>query len=649
MLTASTTSGTRLHALMPFGNFVDDGVVVGFWQCCPGPKGNPDVLEGIVRRAPGAPLRAVRSTRDATTLDDPGNALLAAPEPRHDPDAAARGSVQGGDFAFIETFWRCLQLTSTGPWARVLMRPYERAAARWPAPPSADETEAHLASKAVAAAAFLGTLDPAMVDVLRDGHRSVTPNHLIVEGLDPGNGGGAPLAAAIRLAPDLTEVSVWAWGEDRHAFPVPRSRTDLTAILEGALTRHGKLPRRRLRDVEPFSRAMRHMPPDALRTCASDMLSVDDGDSIHVVALLSLLDRFPGSWRPADDAEREAFVRLGSVIEMGVDKLVRDDDVGAMFDAGEGWRTLSDRLVAAVGLPPEQLVRAMRDCTDVTEALSEQLLRPARALLQGLPADACVHPQVDGTWHGVAYSVLFSGRSATRMLQTSGRWHAARDRIEQGLAGLPGSGPGLDAWAPALPDATLGGVSVHVLASARALRAEGRRGAEQGDVPGLDHCVGGYAPRCVSGECRILSLRDGPYGRRLSTAHVEPHGTGLRVVQHVGLRNVPPPPEAAVALEAYLDMVATDPSLVGPELRARVRRPSGGRPIRESCGYDWSRPGTWETARDLWAPFLPGWMRDLGPVEFGLALGDEPRHGGQLWDRTPFASRAVQGPETPAP
>ena len=248
---------------------------------------------------------------------------------------------------------------------------------------------------------------------------------------------------------------------------------------------------------------------------------------------------------------------------------------------GPGWeafdslaRELVDTLtLAGIGVrpgpwkPPGPWVAAMllgipgrgwAERRRTVEALAP-FARPgmARDLLHNLAYHlrALGHPVAD---IALALRLFPADRGLAGLVSAAVAWH--EDPVLR--LGTHGIGPDA-AWEVPFGPADLGdGWTAVPLDRMAALLSEGMSGPDADGVDGLEHCVASYAPRCVRGDSLIVSLRRADDGARAraSTAELVSDRTGawtfagfpgvsMRLAQHRGLRNAPPPREAAAALD----------------------------------------------------------------------------------------------------
>jgi hypothetical protein len=140
-------------------------------------------------------------------------------------------------------------------------------------------------------------------------------------------------------------------------------------------------------------------------------------------------------------------------------------------------------------------------------------------------------------------------------------------------------------------------------------------------VPGLSHCVGNYAGRCVRAESLIVSIRRSEDGavRRVSTVELEPDRRGdvaigdlrFTVVQHRAHRNHAPPEAALDALDRLRDLLASGNVPVEPDA-------FGGRVTELGRGDD--APGEPEI-HAAWRTVLPARLAAMSLDDLRAALG----------------------------
>ncbi len=321
-----------------------------------------------------------------------------------------------------------------------------------------------------------------------------------------------------------------------------------------------------------------------------------------------------------------------------------------MVNRGPGWVDFAGRLEDACG--GVRLREALRNAQHVGEALRRQVLVPALVMCGD---DLDGHDRTAGV---AADAILASGRSVTRVLEGSERWHVVQHGIGARLTDMSRGSAAGASWAPGLPDADYGDHEVVVLRDARSVVDEGRRGPNPDGSMGLSHCVGGYVHRCESNESRILSVRRiGPDGTRtrLSTVEMLPvvqdGGMAVRTAQHLGERNGPPGEEAVSVLKRYVDDLAEGRLTVDVvDLYPKVR----SRDPKVEAGYDFGEPGNWEAARDLWRDLLPKAALSMDAATFArsamASVRTEERDAWEpAWEPVTFGSPAWPEHRTDGP
>ncbi len=461
-------------------------------------------------------------------------------------------------------------------------------------------------------------------------------------GLDASLDPEAPLARAWSTAPGFENLSAAVLRNDPAAFGVAvrggPSRLDAALrhhaeALCGAGPRLWATARSAATHATRTVAGRRATPPEAGRATSD-----------HALVHARLLSSLPADWTPAD-------VHGWSDLEACAPALAWVDDAcppdlrGTCLNAKGDWHGFRRRLVAAHGRPDDgkALSLALDDVADVTVAYADQVLVPAFASAGGTSARLTGKAFREFA-RGAARVLLLSGRSACRVLEASRRWHSHQHGM---LAAMPRP-DGLDGvtrdWPATLPDARYRDVAVTVLTTRTSLADEGARGEDGDGVGGLKHCVGGYAGRCLRGECRILSIRGpGPDGipTRLSTAEVTLKGARPTVAQHRGRGNSEPPEAARAALDAYVrDIGSGALPLDDPHLP----RVPGADPVSEAAGYDVTAPGNWEAVRSSWDPHVPRGLRgiDQGTL-VGLASLPRLVTAQGWWRAEPFSRADLAG------
>ncbi len=325
-----------------------------------------------------------------------------------------------------------------------------------------------------------------------------------------------------------------------------------------------------------------------------------------------------------------------------------------MLDAHGRWDGYGERVQPAEAASgPWSAHEVAGFVEDASRSFARQVLEPAVAMTRGRLA---TQGQGIMSEHASA-ALLWSGRSLPRVAEVVRRWHGAESGMLTQVMALPDvRGNGAASWKRHIPDHTADGMSLTILTDAVQLVEEGARGPDRDGSPGLAHCVGNYAPRCASGDCRIGSLRHrGPDGawRRLSTVEFDVRGDAVTVLQHKGPENREPGPAESAMVAAYVR------HLNGRDSRTRAIRPEPA-PIGWSgaSGYDVGVPGNWHAVTALWRPFLPRGLRDLEPWQWdALAALDvaDPARGQpdfahplrRHWRVTPYSRADLAGAVPP--
>ncbi len=346
-------------------------------------------------------------------------------------------------------------------------------------------------------------------------------------------------------------------------------------------------------------------------------LAQGDDDALH---LSSLMGGLPPDWMPRDGAGWVALARCWPALDHARKWAL--GDAPAMLGSKGDWPGYLRRLDSAHGRGEDGLQGAVEDLLDMREAYAAEVLGPALHATHGHATG-----DVAGTY---APSLLQDGRRLCRILEASRRWHHGRHAILDVVRRHAPKGARRE-WPRAWPTAASDGVRVVELTSVEELRAEGSKGIDRDGVPGLSHCVGGHADRCMSGHARVLSLRrDGEgEGSRLSTAEVAWSGGRASVIQHRASRNATPGVEAARALSAYVEAIGKGKLTVDEAALA----PVGGRGHGPDASYDHRAAGAWEEVRAAWDPFVPRRLRGASPDHLhalACAYADVPTLGGGI-------------------
>ena len=368
---------------------------------------------------------------------------------------------------------------------------------------------------------------------------------------------------------------------------------------------------------------------------------------------LAVACRLPADWMPRGAGAARAFGILAGLVRALAERSRGALTPEALLAPSRGrWEPFLDAVAraagpAGTGLVPghgapaaaraeaETAARALVDgVADMVAAFCAQCAAPAACRIEATDADPadldyaterlCRELVRDpaGLASG-AWTVLFGEKGLVAVLRGTAEWHARQQLMDLALRGAadPRTWP-----VPFPPFVSSGGRRLVPLSSAAELAAEGAA---------LRHCVGGYAGKCIAGESVIVSVRTAD-GSRSSTAELvlARDGPGARLVQHKALLNAPPVPEDAAAVASLLVAIAAGRQPVarpGPPARRRLAVRLGlaweeppepeGDALRDTCGYDWRRPGLCEAALGTWAPFLPRGPCRSEPAALVRALG----------------------------
>ena len=355
------------------------------------------------------------------------------------------------------------------------------------------------------------------------------------------------------------------------------------------------------------------------------------GRVTEATSRLLTLGGMPDSWIPRGAEEWDAFDAVRPTLAHA-DALLRCGlDPGRFVNSGGRWAEAMGRLSGAAGDGEATVADACTAVAYMVDAFAYGIVVPAAHLVTGVaPAVADLPGDLCDRACDAAEALLLGGRSLARVLEASEWWRRREPGMAAALAALPSGSPVFDRWEAGLPNANVHGVDVACLVTAGELAHDGGDGPDGGGRPGLSHCVARYAPGCLLGEHRILSLRrPAPGGfERLSTAMVGMR-EGYPVLEHAGFANAPAPAIAEAALAAYLDDVRS-----GRQRAAMVAAVAGCGPDMAGAGYDWSRPGNFAAAVAMWSHVLPAHCEGWAPVDYVRGFLNEldcqarPRRGG---------------------
>ncbi len=350
-------------------------------------------------------------------------------------------------------------------------------------------TRAAAAGMRDTAAAFLDTLDPAMLAVAATGLRIAAPP----EDMDRTLGGDPALAALALSYPTLFGMLRRRLDDCLQDLPTDASRHDEWDAV-------ARLTVRDLTGAPAW--AVAHVPALNAMLVASAPAGRDvDGG---VVREMDTLLALPPSWAPSTPEGWEAFGRVSDGIRKARSLPARAADLPLLLASKGRWRGWGESLASHVPVGGT-LESAVGNVADVQRAFHRQVLGPA-ARMHGM--NAAHH-------HEIARDVMWSGLSLRSILALSARWHLARAAIEVRVAAanpLSDGRAAAHAWGAGLPDHADGGLAFRILVTLDELVEEGRT---------MSHCVGGYGSECRSGKSRIVSVRRvlaGGGWERVSTA-----------------------------------------------------------------------------------------------------------------------------------
>ena len=436
--------------------------------------------------------------------------------------------------------------------------------------------------------------------------------------------GDTDIGRLLRSRPLLARTAIAAWSADHGCLaPEAMGKGAVDGVLARTLVERMDLPASVVHLVPSAEEWILASPPDAVDAMPEEMRHVREDFPAY---LARNCENLPHAWIPRTHAQWAGFTRAMVAVDHAHLWTENAADLASMLRAGDGWDRMVARLAKAAGT--EGWVDHVTGIEDMVGAFSRQVVLPALAMHDdGSMAAGDPHATCDDA-EAIARLLLLSGGSLRRALELSARWHRRSHAIEAVLDGMSPAELRHAAWPAGLPDAVVDGVSLTVLTTRDGLRAEGGAGPDGDGADGLDHCVANHVSACLAGRCRVLSLRrhgpDGP-GDRLSTAEVAFQGAPF-AVQHAGLRNAPPPPEAEAALSTYMAML--EDGRLAFDAEALEPTGAGGSHVLEyDAGYAWRTPGAWETVLGAWSPLLRRDVRGMGHAEVAALRGPLASHG----------------------
>jgi hypothetical protein len=272
---------------------------------------------------------------------------------------------------------------------------------------------------------------------------------------------------------------------------------------------------------------------------------------------------------------------------------------------------------------------ALKGIQEMAISFAEGVLAPA-LLAVGV---RWAHPPTDRAYHEVSHlracaadpvlcgalRLLLGQRTLPALAEICADWHRHTSAISALVNSLR-TGGGLSGPV-AFDDLHLGdGFYITNLATPGALQDEGAPGPDAAGVPGLDHCVGSYSDRVLSGETSIISFRRRAPGGyvRISTAEVRfAKGTRFmpaQMIQHRGYRNADP-------TQAENQIVVMALRHVEGEAHERLSRFVPDPRIGAKTAAVIHEAGAWSAMRDAWAFALPRPLRTLDPQGLLEAAG----------------------------
>lgn len=263
--------------------------------------------------------------------------------------------------------------------------------------------------------------------------------------------------------------------------------------------------------------------------------------------LLRLLSWLPPERRPASAREFERLVRSGDAMLAPFRRICDSEcfpDLGRPHYGSIVRRWLADLARSGGGGDEEQfepMRLALVDTRDFLAAVHAAEIRHRRQ--QDRDADD----------EQVLVSLLdrLSGLSLRRVLVLSRAWHALVERLTSTADRDGERGTEALRWPLVLRQPwTTDGLLVTELGTARSLLEEGRA---------MQHCIGGYAEDCASGDSLVFSVRDAD-GNRLSTLELHLTDGGRQLVggQHRSVGNVAPSSACDIAMAALLRCLSRD-------------------------------------------------------------------------------------------
>ncbi len=453
--------------------------------------------------------------------------------------------------------------------------------------------------------AFLATLDPVALDLVRQGCQRYVP----YDSYDRTLGGSPTLAALTSTYPTIYRLLRRRWDDALQDLPRDAEcRDEWDAVARAALRETTDLP----------GWAVSHAPKvnDLIVAAWDDTKGSIDGSLVRELATLA---RMPSSWAPRTAREWTDYGMAMPVLREAARLLHDEGDLPSLIASKGRWAEWQASLRPWIdrGVAPRTTVA---DAWDVARAFEAQVLSPALVLAGAYPVG-----------NAVAVDVMWSGLSLKAVLEWSHRWHLARTAIEARIASLRGGNQNVGGtWSAGIPDHCGAGLWLHVATTPAELVAEGAEGARDGRA-GLHHCVGGYGSECRSGRSRIVSVRrivGEDDWERVSTASLKVDGPVVEVLDHRGARNRAPDRGADAVLRDYVAALGDGRLAVDREALRPVWEPL------MTSEYDWRAEGAWEAVADAWWPCLPRRIRDLGRAALARLVSAPGTHLRGGWHPT---------------
>ncbi len=497
-----------------------------------------------------------------------------------------------------------------------------------------------------AADAYLASLDAGALALCRLFATRPPLDPAPYRALDPAWSGDASLRLAVEGHPLLRNTLIAAWMEDGPATNAVLRERGAVATAIGYATSRNLVPMGvvdAIGHIDAAVGATGDEPADALRRAGAALGYERATGAIAFrdppVALARALADLPRSWLPRDDAGWAALADVAGTVAITKPRCASPGDWAAMLNTKADWKGFSRRLRRAARTPDGDVADDVADIEHPVRALANQVLIPAMAIGAGYADDVAATPRQTQERLAVAGHILCSGRTLVRQVATSTSWHRADAAMRDAIASLDGTRRRGRGWAAAFPDHRMGTLTLRILLDEAELAKEGLDGIDPDGHPGLGHCVGGYGDRCRAGSLRIASVRVAMTGERLSTLALALGERGAFVAEHRGARNSPPPSAAMAFVDAYLDALSVGTIKVDPAGLAPVERSTT---IKAVCGYDWSKPGTWEAVMALWTPHLPRAFRGHAPEDLEALARRPDLTRGRTWLPSPPAASATR-------